>query len=301
MSAAIDICICTFRRPGLADTLASLREIDIPGGTAVRLLIVDNDDTPSAKSLAKGFALPFPVTYIHAPARNISIARNAGLDAAQGDFLAFLDDDETVSRQWLARLYSAAYSTGADVVFGPARAIYPDQADHWLVDGDYHSTKAPAMRAALKTGCSANVLIRLASPAVRGLRFDTALGRSGGEDTVLFRQVHSRGGVLRFAEDALVFERVEFDRLSLRWLLRRKLRAGQSHARAEVLTSSKPMRTRIALLAGASAKAIYCGGMSALHAFDRSQRNLWLIRGALHLGAAGKCIGLREPVLYGHT
>jgi hypothetical protein len=35
--------------------------------------------------------------YVHAPARNISIARNACLDAADAPLIAFIDDDETAT------------------------------------------------------------------------------------------------------------------------------------------------------------------------------------------------------------
>src|SRR3954471_8661560 len=106
---SVDICICTFRRPFLAETLRSLAALEREG-TDVRLIIADNDKVPSAKSLVdqarEGF--PFPVTYLHAPSSNICIARNACLDAALADYVAFIDDDETVSPQWLSCLLAAA-------------------------------------------------------------------------------------------------------------------------------------------------------------------------------------------------
>ena len=66
----------------------------------MRLVIADNDDTDSAREVVAQAAqtAPFPCHYIHAPARNISLARNACLDAAtarQG-LIVSLDDDETV-------------------------------------------------------------------------------------------------------------------------------------------------------------------------------------------------------------
>ena len=71
---AIDVAICTFRRPQLLETLSSLSDINVPDGYAVRIVIADNDDTPSAQNLVDSFDCPFPITYQHAPARNISIA-----------------------------------------------------------------------------------------------------------------------------------------------------------------------------------------------------------------------------------
>ena len=47
--------------------------------------------------------LPFELLYVHCPAANISIARNACLDNSSGDFLAFIDDDETASSELAGR------------------------------------------------------------------------------------------------------------------------------------------------------------------------------------------------------
>ena len=44
------------------------------------------------------------ITYVHAPARNISRARNACLALATAPLIAFIDDDEVASPQWLAAL-----------------------------------------------------------------------------------------------------------------------------------------------------------------------------------------------------
>lgn len=283
----------------LAETLESLRQVEPPPGCSLYLLVVDNDDTPSARALAEQACLPFPVTYIHAPARNISIARNAGLEAAQGTFLAFLDDDEKAGADWLLQLHGEAVRSGADAVFGPAVSVYPEGTEAWMIDGDYHSTKPPPGPAELTTGCTANVLIRRTATSVAGLRFDPALGRCGGEDTVFFRQVFVRGGKLRFAPQAVVYEDVAPQRLSLGWLLQRRLRAGQSHAHARILTSPVPVRTRLSLLFAALAKGCFCAAMSGLSVGSRARRNFWLIRGALHLGAASKCFGMREQTLYG--
>lgn len=301
MSCRIDICVCTFRRPMLSETLATLQAVEPPPGCSLHLLVVDNDDTPSARAIAEQAALPFPVSYIHAPARNISVARNAGLKAARGRFLAFLDDDEMATPGWLKHLYAEAEDSGADAVFGPAVSIYPEGTEDWMISGDYHSTRPPPQPGPMQTGCTANVLIRRRAPSVVGLRFDPDLGRCGGEDTVFFRQVYARGGVLRFAPLALVYEKAAPQRLSLGWLLQRRLRAGQSHAHARILTSSAPLRTRTGLLLAALAKGSFCAAMSGLQAASKPRRNFWLIRGALHLGTASKCFGMREQVLYGRT
>ena len=72
MMASIDICICTFRRSFLAQTLGSIAQLD-HDGHAIRIIIADNDHVSSARSLVESLReeVPFPITYLHAPAANI--------------------------------------------------------------------------------------------------------------------------------------------------------------------------------------------------------------------------------------
>ena len=75
----IDICVCTYRRPALEDTLHSIGMLNVPDGATVRIIVADNDAVPSARDLVYRLAslLPFKLSYVHCPASNISLARNA--------------------------------------------------------------------------------------------------------------------------------------------------------------------------------------------------------------------------------
>src|SRR4051794_18458322 len=92
----VTICICTFRRPYLAQTLRSVLSQVPVAGSRFRIVVADNDETPSAKAMVDAVlgAGPLSYAYVHAPARNISIARNAALAAVGTRWAAFLDDDE---------------------------------------------------------------------------------------------------------------------------------------------------------------------------------------------------------------
>lgn len=300
MTVRIDIGICTFRRPQVTETLASLAEMIHPEGVQLRVIVADNDVEPTARETVAAVSLPFELIYLHAPSRNISIARNAILAKADADYLAFIDDDETVDPHWLVELYAKARAKQADVVFGPLIARYPPETPAWMVEGDYHSVTQPKDVSEVRTGATCNALINLKSKACEGLVFDTTLGQSGGEDTVFFYNVAERGGRMFFAHKAIVYEIAASKRLSLDWLIERKYRSGQSHAVA-MLRGSPGAATRVTLSAKAAMKAAFCTLGTGANLFRPARRNYWRIRGALHRGVISKCFGSREKALYGTT
>ena len=102
----VDIGMCTFRRSELAEALASLDRLAVPGGVELHVIVADNDTEPTARATVDAFrsASRHRVTYVHAPAANISIARNACLDTASGRYIAFIDDDQTADPGWIAAL-----------------------------------------------------------------------------------------------------------------------------------------------------------------------------------------------------
>jgi len=295
---SVDICVCTYRRPQLADTLSSLAALTVPAGTTLRIIVADNDATPSAAPLVKliGEAHPFPIRYLHCPASNISIARNACLDAAVADLIAFIDDDCTASPQWLTALLQEMQNSGADAVLGPVEAMYADGAPGWMRRGDFHSTHPVFVHGELRTGYTCNVLMRRTAPPLAGRRFDLALGRTGGEDTQFFTQMRQSGGRLAFAPDAHASEPVPAERARLSWLAKRKFRTGQTHGR---LLAASQQSLKIKQVAIAGAKVAFCVAAAALFVLSPVRRNRQALRGVMHAGVVSGLIGVREIVLYG--
>ncbi|UJW87432.1 glycosyltransferase family 2 protein [Devosia sp. SL43] len=292
---SVDICVCTFRRAYLAETLASIARLDARD-IAIRVVISDNDHTPSARALVESVAagFPFPITYLHSPAANISIARNACLDAATADFIAFVDDDEVVSPLWLQHLLAKATETGAGVVLGPVRAVYSPSAPRWLTEGDFHSTLPVQVGGTIRTGYTCNVLMRWQMP-LSAQRFDLSLGKSGGEDTDFFYRYSDAGGAIAFAPEAWIDEPVPTNRAAMNWLLSRRLRSGQTHG------ARLRAKTRFAIPAAciAAAKAAACLGMAVVSAYSPIGWRKNLLRGVLHLGVIGGLYGAAQPALYG--
>lgn len=105
------VVVTTCNRPDplrrCLQSLSSLRT-----SRALQILVVDN--RPDAGSVAE-VVRDFPtVELISEPRAGSSYARNAGIAAARGEFIAMVDDDMTVTPDWLERLL-APFSR-ADVV-----------------------------------------------------------------------------------------------------------------------------------------------------------------------------------------
>lgn len=297
------IGVCTFRRPSLRRTLLSLAAQDVLPGIETRLAVADNDDMPSARTLVATIAEEAgrPIAYRHCPARNISVARNGILDLAEAedtDLLAFLDDDEWVEPHWLASLIAALDAAGADAAFGPVRAVYGDAAPAWMQAGGFHDMRPEVDgQGFVRTGHTANVLLRLDTPALRGRRFDPGFGRSGGEDTAFFAGAKQAGAVLALAPDALAFEHVPPERTRVGWLVRRRFRMGQTHG--TLIGSGATPARRAGLLALAGAKTLACLAMAVPALPFAERRSRALLRGCLHAGAVASLSGLPALRLYG--
>lgn len=295
----IDIGLCTFRRPELETALLSLAMIDVPTGVSLRIIVADNDQTPSASALVDSLRarMPCGMIYVHCPAGNISIARNACLDASDADYLAFIDDDETATQGWLTELLTVARQTGADAVLGPVHATYGNKAPDWMRKGDFHSTFPVFVGGEIRTGYTCNVLLDLRSPRLTDRRFNLALGKTGGEDTEYFTHIYRQGGKIAYAEQALLTEPVTPSRSRFDWLAKRRYRMGQTHGR--LVAEGKGAFGKAKALVLAAAKAAICLIASLVFIAMPIQRHRYLLRGILHLGAISGILGFREIHQYG--
>ena len=78
-------------------------------------IFVDDGSTDGTGELLDMYAASRDgVKIVHQPNRGLSEARNAGFDKALGEFIAFIDADDTISPFYLADLFSLATSLDLD-------------------------------------------------------------------------------------------------------------------------------------------------------------------------------------------
>ena len=91
-------------------------------------IIVDNGSTDKSGHIAEKYAAKDArIRVIHRPRGSIGAGRNTGLDAAKGDYIAFIDDDDYLEADFLEFLYNLATENNADVsICGAADKIFDE-------------------------------------------------------------------------------------------------------------------------------------------------------------------------------
>jgi glycosyltransferase involved in cell wall biosynthesis len=215
----ISIVICTCNRAtSLARTLAAIDRVEVPGGMACEVLVVDNGSNDDTAAVVRSARLNAPLTlrYLNEPRRGQSRARNTGLAAAAGEIIVFTDDDVLPAADWLVRLCAPILAGTADAVAGNVRLAphleRPWMSSYhraWLAGTEILDENNPSRMVGANMAFSREVLARV--PA-----FDPELGPGAigfGDDTLFSLQVREAGYRLVAAFDAIVEHHFEESRL----------------------------------------------------------------------------------------
>ena len=80
------------------------------------LILVDDGSPDQCPAICDAYALADDrIRVIHKENGGLSDARNAGIDAAQGEFLTFIDSDDMVAPEFLESLYALLVQYRADI------------------------------------------------------------------------------------------------------------------------------------------------------------------------------------------
>jgi succinoglycan biosynthesis protein ExoM len=234
MTPRISIIIPTFRRPGRAMAAArSALAQDVR--ETFEIVVVDNDPAGSALGRLQALAheARVPVRIVHEPRAGVANARNAALAAAQGDMIAFLDDDEIAPPGWLGELLRVQAATRADVVFGPVKTRLPEPEPpqpplrHRAFYEDFFARDPGHAEGLIDVyyGCGCSLIRRAVLPPRDAFSADR--NEIGGEDDLLFETIKTRGAAFAWAPGAWVWETPEASRLTLGYTLKRAFAFGQ--------------------------------------------------------------------------
>jgi len=245
------VCIATHRRRrGLERLLASLvAQQDSPPFDVV---IVDNDCEKSAEAVALAFRDKLPLTYLVEPVRGIARCRNRAVATSRSPFLAFIDDDEWATPQWLAALERESNESAADAVIGRVEIVFDSKVSELVRRcGLFDPSPLPdgAVVPWYMTRTS-NAYVRRDALPDRDAPFSTRYDLIGGEDVELFRRMIVSGRRVVASTTALVFEHRPIRRANIRWVFRRALRNGGTIVDCEWTAMAPLLRLRQGLQCG---------------------------------------------------
>lgn len=174
--------------------------------------------------------------------RGLSGARNTGVSAARGEFVAFLDDDAAAQPQWLGRLVAPFDDERVVGVGGGSRPVWPDGSKagiypaelYWIVGSSYTGLPTRLTEVRNVIGCSM-VFRRDTLNAHGGFDLDTGrIGRFplGCEETEFCIRVRQADPDARIVYEpaSMVHHRVSEDRVTWRYIRRRSFYEGVSKA-----------------------------------------------------------------------
>ncbi|MFZ6775226.1 glycosyltransferase family 2 protein [Undibacterium sp. Ji83W] len=260
----LSICICTYKRPDLLRRLLQAILTQTLRDVEMELVVVDNDSNQSAAKVLGEMAASFDkrLKTINLANSNISLARNAAIAAASGNWIVMIDDDEVPVSDWLEQLLKVQKTEQADVVFAPVLPEYSESTPAWIRNGGYFDRRRMPTGTKIdhKDARSGNVLVRrsilqdIAASQKDGIGpFDPAFGTTGGEDTMLFRRLDKLGAVMVWCDEAPADEFIPADRATAKWLLQRSYRTGQLFIRTELAMQEGSKKISSALMLSARA------------------------------------------------
>jgi glycosyltransferase involved in cell wall biosynthesis len=219
------IIVCTHNGARtIRETLARIGDLDYPN---YEVIVVDDGSTDETAAIVRDF----PVRLISGKNRGLSEARNIGLRAATGEFVAYIDDDAYPDPQWLDYL-AASFLTGDHAAVGGPNVEPPDEG--FVAECVANAPGGPVhvlltdQLAEHIPGC--NMAFRKAELESIG-GFDAQF-RTAGDDVDICWRFAQRGWTLGFSPAAIVFHH---RRSSVRAYLKQQ----RGYGRAEALLEAK--------------------------------------------------------------
>ncbi|MBS3951139.1 MAG: glycosyltransferase family 2 protein [Peptococcaceae bacterium] len=259
MPIKVSVILCTFNRAAmLREVLVRLDSQLTLSGLSAELVVVDNNSTDETPELCAAYKAQsrVPVKTVRETRQGSNHARNAGIQAAEGEILVFTDDDVEFSASWLVDLveYMDEHPE-CDVVTGKITPKFAISRPNWLSDdvlpfyGDQDLGNEPTDIIYPKFPVEMNMAIRARIFQVYG-DFNTDLNRDdktllSNDGKLFFYHLSKGGAVVRYIPNAHVFHLIPDNRTNVKWVLRRSFWQGVSDVAFEDLINQKSRNLRV--------------------------------------------------------
>jgi glycosyltransferase involved in cell wall biosynthesis len=252
----LSVVIATCRRaPSLDATLASIARSSMPADR-FEVIVADNADDRETRAVCDSYTGRLQVRYLVETERGKNAALNRALHLVSGRLVVFTDDDVEAAPDWLAETWAGAGRWPDHLVFG-GRVLpgWPAACPRYLAGSHYLGVCFALLDPPLAEGPSArfnpfgpNMAVRV-DVFARGMRFNTAVGPSGGlyimgSESEFTQRLASQGHEAVFLPGSAVRHQIRSEQLSPRWLLGRGFRYGRKLA-FERAASAGPRIARV--------------------------------------------------------
>jgi succinoglycan biosynthesis protein ExoM len=236
----VAICVNTYRRPDqLREALRSVADLRFGDGRppAIDVIVVNNDAETSIESMLDDLRPSFPwgLHGLVEAKRGIPQARNRAVRYARSlgvDYVAFMDDDERTAPDWLDRLLQCADRCSGALIQGRVIPEFIDTAPAWATEGRFfeggrdEAGLRPDQH--LPNAATNNLLVKVDVFDSIGL-FEEWWQTQGGDDTEFTLRAVRAGFNIIWCPDAIVREWIPPGRMTVRWVLRRGFRSGNTY------------------------------------------------------------------------
>lgn len=134
MAKRLSIAVCTYNRHASLDaTLSSIVKAKRPTDIAVEIIVVNNNSTDRTREIVKRHARnDNRVKSLFESNQGVSHARNAAIASAEGEYIAFTDDDVVVDNNWLVDYVRVIEEEEPTCVGGKVLPLWEDGKPEWL-------------------------------------------------------------------------------------------------------------------------------------------------------------------------
>jgi glycosyltransferase involved in cell wall biosynthesis len=255
MNIAYTVALCTHNHADrLVRTLAELGQIRMPKAPW-EFLVIDNGSRDATPHLLAVHSWPsgWDVRVVREEKLGLSNARNRAISEARGEYIIFMDDDETADPDWLCAFERLIQTEHPDAFGGRIKVLFEqDFRPPWLTDellgflGELN--RADTVVPLAESGTSfygGNFGFRRQVCETTG-SFDAMLGRkgndnTGGEETDFYRRLLKAGFRVWWTPEAIIHHRIQAEKLNRGYFRDLHFRMGRMEAvRRRALGSRMP-------------------------------------------------------------
>ena len=234
-------------------------------------VVVNNNSTDDTAERVAAFAKANPevnIKLVAEPQQGLSFARNRGIAESKGQFLAFIDDDETINEGFVSAYIDLFRNHGAFVASGVLKVRYDSKRPKWMSRYTEQMIANP-----FDLGKSIVTVTRTVTPTGGNMafnrevfnlygNFDTNLGRKGselfgGEENDIFARIRDLGERIFYTPHAIAYHHIAdrkltpeyFDKLSYGVGVSKRLRAEKYGTENELFADERAKRRYTWILA----------------------------------------------------